>query len=75
MDREKFNELMPWLMLNAMYLRLIFLQGQLQRPLTPEEVEMSHHITDEEAQVMLDGYRQGYEAAKKGEKRPPDSRP
>lgn len=58
-------------MLNTMYLRLTFLQGQLQRPLTPEEVEMSHNVTNDEAQAMLAGYRDGYETARRGYEEPP----
>lgn len=61
MDQDQFNELLPWLMLNTMYLRLLFLQNQLQRPLTQEEVEMSHDLTANEADGMLQGYRDGFE--------------
>ena len=59
MNDEQFNELLSYLMVNAMHSAVLVAQGQEQRPLTREEIDQCHMGTSRTALAYQKGLRDG----------------
>lgn len=72
---DKLDSLISWTMVVAMNTSVLVAQQQMQRPLTPDEIDNCQARAGEMAGILRDGFRDGYEAAMRGDDWPPENQP